>query len=1694
MLKNKILEKLLAIILIFTLTFANFAFVSKAYASSLVETIFGDKSETGHENIGFEAYFGTGETYESSVISDVNNEELAIGMKLNVLENGYLKDAKIAIVEAGEGEGLNFELKEKEELDLYVQSVEDNVIALQQINSQEEDINFVVPIKYKNETYVAEEKLSKDFVVAFSGIYVDNDGEEVEVSKDVRLNLSWEDSREVNVETSVEKYIDFGEGVILQTLVKVNNSVENNSLPVKESEVTIAVPNIEGVYPTNVYVVANSTSGTNGKNVGEVNFTEENWEYNQEENKLNIKVVNEKELVKVDEYEDEYLQDAEKEIVEEERFFNGSGVDEYLVTYTFMGIEQAAEEVVANSEIEVKQTTFSGVETEENNSVVTNKNNYENLLNGKIGDIVSLNIENETEEVSKAYTYVNYNNSNKYEVELKSETIVNISYTEIVEGLNILDTENVYIDKEGNSQENNDIYYKQISLSKENFTNILGEDGEIKILDISGNVLNTINKDTEVGEDGNIVVNFSEKYSKLSFKTSKPIGEGNLVINNVKAMSNTSLEKTVFANMAEIKTKTALKADYAYVEEDVEIGTSEISTKLVDTITKATLVMDRDSLSTLERNDNVELRVELNNAVDTSDVYGNSVFEIELPESIETFEITNTSLLYAEGLEIVSAEIVDRKVVITIAGKQDGINSGVLTNGTNIVINANIKVNLYTPAKTETMVLKYTNSEATNYENNGASELAVNYSAPTGVISVNSISNYNAAGSVITSVRQGEKEDLLAIYSDAKVATMELIVMNNNENTVSKVAILGRVPFAGVKDIVTGEELGTTSNTKLVNGLIADERNQSQFNIYYSENGEATKDLEDSNNGWTQSPENFETIKSYLIVPQDENYEMKQSEILRFTYQYEIPGNLAHNEDFYGTFATYYTNNSEIAVTEEQSVPDKVGLTTGEGPELALTVSGNRESVREREEFVVTLIVTNVGESKAENIDVNFDIPKYTTYVSHEVTKENVTINKEENKIKIFASQLEKDEEFEVKVKLNVNNISDSNAVIKPVATIAAKDLGTVLTSEGKEIKVIEAEFEVTQYNKLDIETVPDVYESGDELSFRIYAKNLTENTMTNVVITEELPEELIFVSASIIGYEEDGKTSKEIGQGTFDEGTRTVTWNVNEIKRKANVQLRLTVKTNNIDENLTIKSVDTVVKVKADGTDTYESNPITTRIGRPVLVVNQTTLNPDTYIKEGEKLNYIFTVKNEGKATAEHVRVKEVIPEGVIIQKMTYTIDGVMATRKFNSSKEAEISSNIDAGEELVVNVVAVAGSLDGVQEKSITNYAKVSAANVAEIQSNGITHIIEMSDKNAQTYDTSSSTSVTGSSTLKSNISKTYRVSGTAWLDNNENGMRDTDEAIMPGISVKLVNSETGVIQKAVTTDSTGGYTFSGVENGNYLVIFDYDTVKYTVTSYRKDGVGDHVNSDAVTTKLEQDGKTRNGAITDVIAVSNGSISGIDIGFVLADTFDLSLEKSITKLTVQSVKGTTTDTYENVNLAKTEIAAKYVSGATVYVEYEMKVTNKGDVAGYAKKIVDYLPEGMTFNSSLEANSNWYTGTDGNIYSTALAENELAPGESATIKLVLTKQMTEENVGIVNNLAEIYDDYNIYGISDTNSTPANKAQGENDLGTADVVISVKTGEVFIHISVIITSMLLGSIMIFAVYIKIVSKRRKGGV
>ena len=1834
--KNKFLEKLLAIILIFTLTFANFAFTTKSYASSLAEVIFGETSDTGSNNVSFDAFFETEVGNSASVISDVNNKDLFISIGLNVRNKGYLKDAKISIAETEPGKGINFDVRqdvsesskkleteeeisstdqnnivptedseevnetteeqnenllqeeileqfENEVLNSAEEVENQNVSQIQEENnvqneaqeiessentvtdeganiveestettgepenqtetveeaeisnsevsdeniqvepeiqeeSQEKTINQVieseehiekfenntfylnqvagdsevrieVPIEYKNEEFVNENQISSDNKIVFSGTFVDNEGEEVEVSKEVTLNVSWKDEKEINTESEATKYIDYGAGVILQTVERINNESEEKTLPVKATEIEINVPTLKEAKPSKITVVANSLEATNGEGAGEVEFSEDNWEYNAEENKLIIKVENTKQKVEVKENEGEYLQEGETK--EEERYYNGTGIDEYLVTYTYENVEVGEEEkVTVGTNVTTKMTTVSGVEGENNETTVTENKEYNYELQGKAGDIVSLNKENKKGEISKAYTYVNYNNTGKYETEIGEEVIVNISYKDIVEGIEVKDERNEYVDKAGNRVETGDIYYKRISIAKENFDSILGETGEVKVKDEAGNVIAVVNKDSSVNEAGNIEIGFEGRYGKLSFEISKPAGEGNLVISTVKAINGAGVDKQTYINIDRISTSSSITAKYSYVEGAVEVGTVETSTKLVDTNTEANLVIDRESLSTIEENKDVEMRIELNNARETSDIYGHSEFEIVLPENIESVEVTNVSMLYGEGLEITGSEVNGKTIRVIVDGKQEGINSGVLTNGTNIVIKANIKVNLYTPAKTENIVMRYTNSEATNYVDGGYKEVGINYSAPTGLVAVNSILNYNDAGEIVASVKQGKKEGTLGVYTSGRVVTTEVVIMNNNNNTVSEMSILGRVPHVGVKDIQTGEELGTTIESKMASLLIGDERNRGTFKIYYSENGEATQDLSDGANGWTETPANIENIKSYLIIPEDTNYHMGSSEVLRFTYTYLVPENLKYNEYSYGTFGVYYKNNSEVAKTNEVSIADLVGLTTGIGPELSLTISPSKNEVKEYEENCLNVTIENIGQVTASNIKVDIHLGTRVAYIRHESNIENTSYQKADyyNGLILTVPSLNVSEKAELKIyttALNLNNgmnyadepNEDGTYDVLEDITEADATQTVIVTADqlGKELKEVisfkvkSAEISITESTNTDISVLKRF---GDEINLRIKIENEnSDKEMTNLVVTKEIAKEFSFVSATE-GY-------------NYDENSRIITWNIEKLEKNKDITLELVLSVNELEENVSKTSVELSSTVQADGTETYTSNTLSVSIAKPILVITQTSNTTNTYVKEGDPIHYQYLVKNEGEVVAYSVNLTEFVPEGVGIRSVSYTVNGVETSRGGVIESNVNILTNLDPGAEMVVDLDAVALSLNGAEEKSVINYATVQAEEVSMLTSNSITHIVESTEKD--------NSSGQNSYTLAegNNIEKTYRISGVAWFDANQNGMRDSNEELLSNITAKLVDSSSGVIQNTQTTDSNGEYVFSGVKNGTYLIVFEYDSTKYIVTTYQKEGVVSNVNSDVILTTINQEGQSKEGAVTDIIKIEGGSISNIDIGLMSVDKFDLQIDKAISKVMLQTPNETTTEEYDNTKLAKTEVAAKYVSASTVYVEYNITVSNVGDIKGYARKIVDYIPEGMTFNSALEANADWYTGSDGNLYSEALANRELNPGDSVTLKLVLTKQMNEENTGIINNQVEIYEDYNTYGISDMNSVPGNKAQNENDLSSADLIVSIKTGEVFIYISIIITSILLGSIIVFITYNKLKVSKRK---
>jgi uncharacterized repeat protein (TIGR01451 family) len=186
------------------------------------------------------------------------------------------------------------------------------------------------------------------------------------------------------------------------------------------------------------------------------------------------------------------------------------------------------------------------------------------------------------------------------------------------------------------------------------------------------------------------------------------------------------------------------------------------------------------------------------------------------------------------------------------------------------------------------------------------------------------------------------------------------------------------------------------------------------------------------------------------------------------------------------------------------------------------------------------------------------------------------------------------------------------------------------------------------------------------------------------------------------------------------------------------------------------------------------------------------------------------------------------------------------------------------------------------------------------------------------------------------------------------------------------------------------------------------------------------------------------------------------IDYEPVMVTEFDLALKKYVSQaIVIENGKETVTETGhtgdENPEpVVKVELYRKNLADVTVKFKYTIKITNEGDIEGYAKEITDYIPTGLKF---VAADNPGWTDEGNNVISTTLLENTLLkPGESATVTVLLTWINGSDNLGLKTNTAEISKDFNDKDVPDRDSTPDNKITGEDDIDDAPVILAVKTG------------------------------------
>ena len=1611
--RKSLFNKICAMLVVIALTISDFLFVGQAAVSVAVDTI-----RTNSSNVDFSVYFlDTNNEKTEKLEENIDKGEEYLYVDISIKNEGYF-NGTLTI------DNNNFNIK-NEVLSEYVADISSNVVKLNQINAGS-TVTLKFAIEPINATSITREMLNSNTKVNLNGQYVNSKNVEkdkyVDISGTAVVSINWKSSENTEVElnssllTNAVYTTENESNRVVQILV--NSKITNNNYPVKNTNIVLSVPqNVK-----NVTVHSRNNNATNSS----VKFSDANYTYNKEENKLTITVANEN---------------------ESNISWAKNVQDSFVITYIL-----DKEENILNSEISV----LDEINTYDDKTLTSNMTVH---IDKEIDGIVSFDLSSTENSIYKGRIYTG---------EERNYVTTSKIYVDYLGANNIYLNEDASTFVSSETKMVSNIVYKELKISKNEFLTLFGNDGKITIKDNNGVTVSYIDSKTEADQDGNIIVKFSEGTTNVAIETSKPIAIGTLNIENTKSILASGYSRETVTELTAIE--DSINGNY-----DGKTNTSlNNRIELKNTSSKSEFNVNVNTLSSIEENKDVKITAVLLNNDESKDLYQNPTLKITFPKQVKAINNLRFQMLYANGLESTSVNVSEEngnKVInIELAGTQTAYNTETL-EGTTVIIYADLEVDKLATTSDEEIVMNYTNEIATSFQDNGEQKSPVKIVAVQGVITTNDIKSLD----VETAGKNESKEVLFDIASEEKDLTVDISTINNEDTAIENVEILGTFP--------TNANLGI----KLTNGINITS-NTPSAKVYYSNKENATKDLNDSSNNWTLDA-NLETAKSYLIKIDN----MEIGEQFAANYTIKVPANLNYNLNASEGYTVDYTKflNTDLKTAKATTL----NLTTGTGAEVKVELKAykggkeltNNENIYNGDIIKYEVKVKNVGTEPAKNVNLSLQIPENTTAVEY---VKRTTEEKLNDYFKLLETTTNKIETLEIDEERTYTYnvlVGDSTINTTMLAKAEAEYIGkansenaTKVESNSVSNNVVKADVTL---NMIMASRGMSYIRKGTDYPYNLNIKNTSGKKLENVPVKVNIDNYEI-VRVLLNGQK------VEFNNNTFY---------IPSLDADETKTYEIDVVANGTNGNATISAVIN---------DLYFSNEILENIKSTSVSVSMTANNEGETIKSTDPISYNIKVTNNGTDNINYLDVKQNLLKCLDVKRVSANGKEI----EFNRGNAIDNNEDNEENDEYSIEMVYVEPLNVGdsveflVETQTEDNYISTENTQLTSIaqakvrslvvNSEEVNHVMQAnSEKNTENTENTENNNGGNSSTNnnpnyviaddieskeKAEAEQKNTISGTAWFDENADGKRDSNEKLLGGIKVTLLNLEDNTTATATTTEN-GFYSISNVANGKYVEIFEYDTDKYMLTKYHAENVQDARNSDVENVTMNLNGESKKVASTDTLTVNNASLTNIDIGLMEAKIFDLSLSKSISKVSINNANGTDSKEYNSSELAKIEIKAKYLSGTTAVIEYKIKVTNNGEVAGYARNIVDYKPADLTFNSKL--NPDWYQSGE-YLYSTALANTKIEAGESKELTLVLTKTMTENNTGLTNNTAEIAESYNTMGIEDRNSSSGNKQAKEDDLGQANIIISVSTGAAVSYIS-----LTLSIIAVIAVGAYIITKK-----
>lgn len=1610
---QKIWSKVIAAMLIAILLSFN-CITTGVYAANIIE----QNNETSEKNITFDVKVGNESSHEGyEYTADIDSTDTNLYLNIGVKNTGYLKDISVNL------ENSNYKFDYSKVDDSKIKNITDYTVELNQINTGK-NIELAIPIIPTMNDLISADELGKDSIIKFKATYINEDNKEDTIEKDMTVHLNWTASQEKLVgelSQNVIRYLNYDGKTMLSLLL--SDALKDSKLPVGSKEINIKVPTINDLKPSEVIVTAIDTLATNGQADG-VKFSNDNYSYDSEKGILTINIKNEP--------NEQGLVSWVKDLP-----------DKFVITYIY--------DTNTNEEaIDIHTETISNTTLLNGTVVIANMQEQDYTIDSKIGDIATVEVLPETTSLNKGYMYSNKDKTeNQIETEFSVKYRLNVGLAEALNEITIKENGDFFNDINASEF----IYDKKVSISKDELTKVLGEDGSINVLTSDGTTIGTLNKDT---------LELEINSSNISFVTSKPQTEGEINLNITKAIKGSlDYTKGQISSFKTLSTKVQINNE----------SVGEIT--LEEPTSKVNMQISNNNLSTVVKNENVVMNITLERDDITDNLFSNPELNITFPEEVTNLEAKDATLLYEDELVSENLNVNGRTISLKLDGTETKYSSQSTSKGTVIRLVLDLTLNNLSPSKQTNISLTYTNDND-NYiniareanSNINTVELPINVVAPTGFVTTQSISGYNGDESI--TAQEEEAIGKLPVLSDAKTATISGTIVNNLGKDAEGLKILGRIPFKGNKQVDGSNDLGSTFDTTLAGAVTVENLDAT---IYYSANGEATTDLEEKSNGW--KTEYNEDAKSYMIVA---NANVANTSTFNFSYNINIPANVDYANIAKAVYGVYYNNNAEEGTSQNVVLANAVGVKTNDKAQITLNITAkdmltgeeikDGANVKEKQYLTLDINVTNTSSEDVSNSKASIELPSGFGRI---VIKESEDPEWPKIYDKVYTSPYEiaigdihAGETKTISVNLIAGEIISTDDLERDVrVTITADKL------DGESVGIFKTKLQEGYINGiLKVTYENQNVEDGQEIEYTISVDNSNAKEKSNVQVKFTLPEGLEYVSS--------GTASGEY-EGSYDSNSRRLTFRIDKLA--ANKSLYLTIKAKVIKSSN--ESINTRAEMTcAESNDTVYTNSVTVYHGVPKATATLSSNITQGNLLDTDTLEYYIDVKNSGNIPVR-VSIKDAIPSGILNQsyKLEVSNGTVIDRQNFTANVVAEIVE-LDVGGSARLTIVTKPVAISSGTSTQITNTPEV---NILSQYSSEIIENVQINSLNHTIQGTGGSNATGGEGS--------YRIAGTAWLDTNKDGKKDTDETRLSNIEVVLYDTN-GYIAKDINgnemktnTNADGQYSFENLNSGNYQIVAHIDNTNYMVTTYKAKGINDSQNSDFVDATL--DGTPV--AATDILKLSNYNLFNIDLGLKEREQFDLKLDKQVSKVTVTNTKLDPKNYEYNSKFAMVSLLNTYVEYSTVLVEYTINVTNEGKVAGYAKEITDYLPEGMAFSSDL--NTNWYLGNDGNVYTTSLANTLINPGDTKTITLVLTRKMTGENTGTVVNTAEITKDYNEYGIADGDSIPGNKKDDEDDISTATVLLAMSTGkEVASFIGITLGTIAIIGLVVFLIKKYIIKK------